>query len=231
LRQELQMRVQHFRSRQPNRSLALPFVEPEFSGKIVSFPAPPIAHAPGPTTSSDEAAYRQPSREPRTRDEASSQTPQIGLAFSLPRTEEETAWRVLAVAPLRLRMIGHCVDLALLTGAFLAFLTPLPLLGIPISRDPILLAGMACGGLAIVVLYGLLFVVRSERTPGMRRAGLRLVDFDGAPAARRQRLYRLIGVVVSAGSFLLGFLWAALDEEKLYWHDHISRTFLTADHS
>ena len=225
------MRVQRFRSRQSNPSLALPFVEPEFSGKVVFFPAPPVPQAPALPTSGDEAPHRQPCREPRARSEASSQAPQIGLAFSPPHTPEETAWRVLAVAPLRLRMIGHCVDLAFLTGAFLAFLTPLPLLGIPFSRDPILLGGMACGGLVLVVLYGLLFVVRSERTPGMCRAGLRLVDFDGAPAARRQRLWRLIGVVVSGGSFLLGFLWAALDEEKLYWHDHISRTFLTADHS
>ncbi len=224
------MRVQRFRSRQSNPSLALPFIEPEFTGKIVSFPAPPVSETHVPAPSSEEAPNRQPSRKPRAGSETSSQTPQIGMAFPSPHTPEETAWRVLAVAPLRLRMMGHCVDLAFLTGAFLAFLTPLPLLGVPLSRNPALLGGIACGGLVLVVLYGSLFLVRSERTPGMHRAGLRLVNFDGSPAARRQRLWRLIGVVVSGGSFLLGFLWAALDEEKLYWHDHISRTFLTADH-
>jgi uncharacterized RDD family membrane protein YckC len=62
----------------------------------------------------------------------------------------------------------------------------------------------------------------------MQHLGLRLVNFDGQPASRPERLWRLLGSIVSAGSFLLGFLWAAMDDERFSWHDRMSRTFLTA---
>jgi uncharacterized RDD family membrane protein YckC len=96
-----------------------------------------------------------------------------------------------------------------------------------LAPDAALLGGILCGSLVLALLYGLLFSSLSGNTPGMRATGLRLVTFDGKTPSRRQRLYRVLGAVVSAGSFFIGFLWAAVDEEKLYWHDHISKTFLT----
>ena len=227
LRSELRTRVERFRSRQVNRSLSLPFDEPEPASKVVFFPAPAVLPAnlddPPPRTPRARAAYH---------DELASPTaPQSALEFSSNSSEKETQWWVLPVAPLRRRVAGHLTDVAVLMGAVAVFLLPLPFIVGRIVFDVILLGGIGCGALLLTLLYGLIFLVRAGMTPGMRSAGLRLVNFDGMPTTPRQRLWRLMGVVVSAGSFLIGFLWAALDEEKLYWHDHISKTFLTAsDH-
>jgi len=224
LRNELRTRVERFRSRQVNRSLSLPFEEPEPGGKIVFFPTPA-----GLSASLDDPLPRaRPARATHHHEAASHSAPQSALEFSSSSPQEEAEWWVLPVAPLRRRLVGHLTDIAVLVGAAAIFLLPLPLLGGRIVPDVILLGGIACGALLLALLYGLIFLVRAGTTPGMRAARLRLVNFDGMPTTPRQRLWRLAGAVVSAGSFLIGFLWAALDEEKLYWHDHISKTFLTA---
>ena len=110
---------------------------------------------------------------------------------------------------------------------FLGALLLIPYFGVSVQPHMSLLGGIVCGFLLLALLFALLFVWGVGVTPGMKRAGLCLVTFDGLPAPRRQRLWRIFGAVVSAGSFLIGFLWAVVDEEKLYWHDHISRTYLT----
>ena len=61
----------------------------------------------------------------------------------------------------------------------------------------------------------------------MTAAGLRVVSFSGHKPSWQQRLLRVAGALVSAGSFLFGYLWVFIDEEKLSWHDHISKTVLT----
>ncbi len=53
--------------------------------------------------------------------------------------------------------------------------------------------------------------------------GLRLLHFDGRPADRRQRLLRLASGCLSLLPLGVGFLWALVDEERLTFHDHISR--------
>ncbi len=72
-----------------------------------------------------------------------------------------------------------------------------------------------------------MFTVLDGRTPGMQVRGLRVVTFEGNPPAARHRVWRAFGYVVSTGSVLLGFLWAAVDEQQLTWHDRISGTFIT----
>jgi uncharacterized RDD family membrane protein YckC len=59
--------------------------------------------------------------------------------------------------------------------------------------------------------------------------GLRLVNFDGRPATARQRRRRVWASAASMASLMLGFLWAAVDDEKLTWHDHMSETCLTEE--
>jgi len=81
---------------------------------------------------------------------------------------------------------------------------------------------------AVAFLYRLLWCLGNGDTPGMRFAGLRLVNFDGRPPDRDQRLLRLGASVLSLASAGLGLVWALVDEESLTWHDHISKTFPTA---
>lgn len=81
--------------------------------------------------------------------------------------------------------------------------------------------------LTIPLFYKLLFAVARQDTPGMRVAGLQLVDFDGQPPKRDRRLGRLCGAIISLLAAGVGMIWALVDEEHLAWHDHMSATFPT----
>jgi len=85
--------------------------------------------------------------------------------------------------------------------------------------------------ISVAVLMGLfyrfLWVLGNGETPGMRFAGLRLVNFDGRPPDRDQRAFRQVSSLLSFLSAGLGLVWALVDEENLAWHDHISKTFPT----
>ena len=230
LRQQLQDRVQRYRSRHENRNLALPFEQelepapPVPAPKVILFPAPAI-----PVEEEIRVHRSKPIRESRPNQSTSEAPPQPTLDFH-PAALREQVWMLRPVAPIRLRAAAHLKDLQLLAGAmmlFLAALLVIPYLGVTLHSNLMLLGGAVCGSLLMALLYGLLFVWGAGVTPGMRSAGLCLVTFDGIPAPRRQRLWRVFGAIVSAGSFFIGFLWAVVDEEKLYWHDHISKTYLT----
>ncbi len=132
------------------------------------------------------------------------------------------------VASFRVRVLTDCLDCACILVAVALFLAPLPLLAEEVILNRYIITaglGIAC---VVAFLYGVVFLYLAGATPAMHLLGLRLVNFDGQPATRPERLWRLFGSVASAGSFLLGFIWAAMDDEKFSWHDRISRTFLTA---
>ena len=74
--------------------------------------------------------------------------------------------------------------------------------------------------------YQYLFLVFSGRTPGMQLAQLELTGFDGAFPDRKIRAQRAMAVLISCVSVGLGFLWAAVDEDHLGWHDRITKTYL-----
>jgi uncharacterized RDD family membrane protein YckC len=93
------------------------------------------------------------------------------------------------------------------------------------TKPSLILFGGVIGG--VVFLYRLLWCLGGGDTPGMRFAGLRLVDFDGRRPEREQRTIRLAASMLSIVSAGLGLVWALVDEESLTWHDHISKTFPT----
>ena len=76
--------------------------------------------------------------------------------------------------------------------------------------------------------YFVTFTALSDGTPGLISQGLEVRNLNGEALTRRQALWRGLGYLVSAGSFLLGFAWALVDEERLTWHDRISDTFVVA---
>lgn len=99
---------------------------------------------------------------------------------------------------------------------------------IPNDVAPRAFLAPVAGVMAILpILYLYLFLVYSKSTPGMKWIGLRVVDFDGRPATEDQRRRRVWASIASMASMLLGFLWAAVDDEHLTWHDRISETCLT----
>jgi uncharacterized RDD family membrane protein YckC len=95
--------------------------------------------------------------------------------------------------------------------------------GIAVGGLPplVYLAGVA----SVALLYRVLFCMGNGDTPGTRWAGLRVLNFDGRRPTRQQRFYRLAGGIISVIASGLGVIWALFDEEKLTWHDHMSKTF------
>lgn len=85
----------------------------------------------------------------------------------------------------------------------------------------VLMAGLVWG------LYHSFWCLANGDTPGMRFAGLRVMNFDGLAADRNQRGLRQAAFVLSVLSAGVGLFWAFVDEENLTWHDHISKTFPT----
>ena len=79
----------------------------------------------------------------------------------------------------------------------------------------------------IAFFYKFLWLLAEKDSPGMKWVNLRLVDFDNRPPTRSQRAWRLGGACLSVASAGLGLIWALADEEKLTWHDHLSKTFPT----
>jgi uncharacterized RDD family membrane protein YckC len=74
--------------------------------------------------------------------------------------------------------------------------------------------------------YQYAFLVFSGTTPGLRLAKLAVTRFDGSPASRSLRRWRVIASLLSAISLGLGYAWCFLDEDQLSWHDRITRTHL-----
>jgi uncharacterized RDD family membrane protein YckC len=74
--------------------------------------------------------------------------------------------------------------------------------------------------------YQYLLLVYSGVTPGLRLAGLELARFDGSPAGRRLRRWRVLASFLSAAALGMGYAWVFLDEDSLCWHDRITHTYL-----
>jgi len=125
------------------------------------------------------------------------------------------------------RLIAAAFDASMILLAVAAFLGVFFLAGgqIEVTRQniPVFAAILAM----VALFYRWLWTVANGDTPGMRFAGLRLVDFDGRVPDRDQRGMRQLASLLSVVSAGLGLVWALVDEENLAWHDHISKTFPT----
>jgi uncharacterized RDD family membrane protein YckC len=85
---------------------------------------------------------------------------------------------------------------------------------------------------AVLLLLGLfyqfLWVFANRDTPGMRFAGLRVVDFQGRSPDRERRGLRQAASLLSILSAGIGLLWALVDKRRMAWHDRLSKTFPTS---
>jgi uncharacterized RDD family membrane protein YckC len=98
------------------------------------------------------------------------------------------------------------------------------------SRPPIpqvlALGGGLLGGFWAAYQY--LLVVYSGTTPGLGVMKLQLLRFDGTPAKRSVRRWRVLCSWLSAMSLGMGYLWQFLDEDGLCWHERVTRTYLAS---
>ena len=132
----------------------------------------------------------------------------------------------LQSAPLARRILSAATDGVIIAAAGILFgfifwkLTAI--------RPPQLqIMGLAAGlsGLFWAV-YQYLLLVYSGTTPGLRLAGLELTRFDGSPASRQLRRWRVLASFLSAAALGMGYGWVFLDEDSLCWHDRITHTYL-----
>ena len=132
------------------------------------------------------------------------------------------------VAPLDERRLAGFIDAACLGFACGGFLALFGSLGGHFALSKLSAAVYAVSFAIVYLQYFALFTVFGGTTPGMMLRGLRVVDFSGEEPTPKQLLLRAAGYMLSAGTFLLGFLWVEWDEDELTWHDRISRTYLSA---
>ncbi len=89
-------------------------------------------------------------------------------------------------------------------------------------------SAMLIAGLTLILWFGYQysFLTFCGTTIGLRAARLRLLRFDGSPARRSVRRWRVVTSVLSAISLGLGYAWCFFDEDQLSWHDRITKTHL-----
>ncbi|MGI8959972.1 MAG: RDD family protein [Bryobacteraceae bacterium] len=131
------------------------------------------------------------------------------------------------VAPTSLRMEAGIIDGLLMAAGAGSGVAIFRYFDGQISLEKHSLFFLALALITIPFFYKLLWTFAGLDTIGMRKAGLRLVDFDGNPPSHERRYQRLLGSMISALAGGLGLIWVFLDQDCLTWHDHISSTFPT----
>jgi uncharacterized RDD family membrane protein YckC len=124
------------------------------------------------------------------------------------------------------RLLAGLVDRLILGVALAAFAAIFLRLNPARAPLPVLIASFVVVAVLLWASYEFLFVVYTGSTPGLRALRLRLVRFDGSPASRRVRRWRVLASFLSACSLGLGYLWSVLDEDGLCWHDRITHTHI-----
>jgi len=152
-------------------------------------------------------------------------------AGSPPDAAREAAhWHVALVLPmasLRERRLAALLDAGLILFAYGGFLSLFSALGGRLVASKLDAAVLVATLALFYGQYFALFTLFGGATPGMTWRGLRPATFDGGEPRLRHLAWRSFGYLVSAGTLMLGFLWALWDEDHLCWHDRISHTHLT----
>jgi uncharacterized RDD family membrane protein YckC len=144
-----------------------------------------------------------------------------------PANERRPGFEIpLQAAPMARRIAASTIDGFLVVSALAAFAyiffritTELPPLT-KIAGTGVLLIGLMWSA------YQYLLLVYSGATPGLKLAKLELHRFDGSPVPLRLRRWRVLTSVLSGLSLGLGYAWCFLDEDRLCWHDRITRTYM-----
>ena len=128
-------------------------------------------------------------------------------------------------APVAQRVMAVVVDGALIAASFVGFATVVAY-RLPVLPAPLIAAGASAGTLAVLfTIYRMLFFTFGDATPGMRYARVGLCTFGDDNPTRKAMRRRTFAILLAGCPLGLGFLWACLDEDRLGWHDRISRMY------
>jgi uncharacterized RDD family membrane protein YckC len=132
----------------------------------------------------------------------------------------------LQAAPMSRRLLAGAIDTVLVVTAFAVFaylffrITSI----VPPLQQAI---GISVSLVALFwISYQYLLLVYTGTTPGLKLAHLRLSRFDGTAVPRKTRRWRVLASILSGLSLALGYAWCFLDEDRLCWHDRITRTYM-----
>lgn len=203
---------------------------PSHSAKIIEFPR--FAWAPPPPPL-DQLAEPVGYAAPRILEvpEVAPPPPALGGITIEPAQRQELAKRPGIDIPLHAASLPRRIAATFVDGLIIAVACALAgfiFWKVAAVRPPLaVLAGLAVGVPCLFwAVYQYLLLVYSAGTPGLRAAGLQLSRFDGSPANRSLRRWRVLASYLSAASLGMGYAWVFLDEDSLCWHDRITRTYL-----
>jgi len=131
-------------------------------------------------------------------------------------------------APVSLRLMAATVDIALVAGAFVAFVAVAAHFAGSVPTGVPALTTAAGTLVTFYLLYQLLFFTLSDQTPGMRYARIGLCTLTDENPTRSAMRRRIFAQIIAACPLGVGLLWALLDDEGLGWHDRISRMYQRA---
>lgn len=135
----------------------------------------------------------------------------------------------LQTAPLSHRAYAAAVDGLLLTAALGVFAECAKFFaGSFVVNKSLLANGSVCAFL-LLGLYFFLSLSYTLGTVGMRSSGLCLSTFSGEAPSRNLLRWRALAIVLSYATLGLAFAWAFIDEDRLCWHDRITRTHLRSE--
>jgi len=146
----------------------------------------------------------------------------------LPRPEVVMATGPVDIAPVSRRLMAAMVDGCCIGAALVGFATVVSYISGPALQamsKPMLAATVAFTFAIAALLYQLLFFSLNEATPGMRYARLGLCMFADANPTRKQMRRRVLAQALAVCPLGLGLLWVLLDDDRLGWHDRISRMY------
>jgi uncharacterized RDD family membrane protein YckC len=225
-RQEVSRRLDAYRARHPRpeeeAQAGLPFsLHMDVIEDIEPEPAPEQQPCPAARPAARAARPR-----PNERVEISVQ-PELDFNSSRDdRSRPQTA--LVPVASIEDRRWAGMLDAAFLLATFAGFLGLFRSLGGDILLHQVDAPVYLGAFFLLYAQYFALFTTFAGSTPGMQLRGLYVVRLDGYLPDIRQLVWRSLGYVLSAGTLMLGFLWALWDEEHFTWQDRISQTYVTS---
>jgi uncharacterized RDD family membrane protein YckC len=200
---------------------------PLFGPQLVQAGLPPARRAASPAST---AAARRAARPAPTQQNLEFSGDRYNHSFNTSGVETAIYCDAPVASPTH-RVLAAALDLSLILIAAAVLLMTFQFFGGHIVLNKRTLPFYSAIPALLALFYYSLWCLTGQDSAGMRWTSLRLVDFDGRAPDPRQRVYRMAGTCLSLCAAGLGLVWALADEERLTWHDHMSRTFPTAAHA
>jgi uncharacterized RDD family membrane protein YckC len=132
----------------------------------------------------------------------------------------------LQAAPMSKRLLAGGTDSLLVLSAFAVFACVFFKITSIVPALPQTLGISSCLIALFWSAYQYLLLVYCGTTPGLKLARLQLNRFDGTAVPTKTRRWRALASMLSGLSLALGYAWCFLDEDRLCWHDRITRTYM-----